>query len=301
VPVRLCAPGGSLTLTSGQHTLIAQTPGTFAVDSLSLSDAPSLSDGPGTNPATAPYPGSRAVKVSSWQADQRRLTVGPGSAAYLEVHENYNIGWTATLNGHTLTPVQLDGWQQAFVVPAGQGGTVVLRYRPASIYHLALAASAAAILVLLIVAIWPVLRRIWRQSWRRSLRRFWHRHRTGAGRVPLTTPLSAVSERVTTRATAGWWLGIAAVAAVMVVAGGLVALAVPVLACVAYWRPRWLPPLALAAMVASGLITVTAKSQPEGTSLLGVFSGPAQACALIALAAALIPAVVRRLDDGNGQ
>ena len=301
VPVRLCAPGGSLTLTSGQHTLIAQTPGTFAVDSLSLSDAPSLSDGPGTNPATAPYPGSRAVKVSSWQADQRRLAVGPGSAAYLEVHENYNIGWTATLNGHTLTPVQLDGWQQAFVVPAGQGGTVVLRYRPASIYHLALAASAAAILVLLIVAIWPVLRRIWRQSWRRSLRRFWHRHRTGAGRVPLTTPLSAVSERVTTRATAGWWLGIAAVAALMVVAGGLVALAVPVLACVAYWRPRWLPPLALAAMVASGLITVTAKSQPEGTSLLGVFSGPAQACALIALAAALIPAVVRRLDDGNGQ
>jgi arabinofuranan 3-O-arabinosyltransferase len=99
---------------------------------------------------------------------------------------------------------------------------------------------------------------------------------------------------VTTGVTAGWWLGVLAVTALMVVAGGLAALAVPVLAGLAYWRPRWLPLLALASMVASGLVTVTAASQPEGTSLLGAFSGPAQACALIALAAALIPAVVRR-------
>jgi arabinofuranan 3-O-arabinosyltransferase len=288
VQVRLCAPDGTLTLAAGQHTLIAQTPGTFAVTSLSLSDAPT------TNPATVPYAGSRTVTVSSWQSDQRELSVGPGTAAYLEVHENYNVGWTAALNGRTLTPVRLDGWQQAFVVPAGPGGTVVLRYQPARIYHIALLASIASILFLLAVAIWPVLRRIWRRSWRRSLRRYWHRLGPGPRQAAAwTTQKVATPERETTRATAGWWLGILAVTALMVVAGGLAALAVPVLACLAYWRPRWLPPLALAGMIASGLVTATARSQPQGTHLLGTFSGPAQVCALIALAAALIPAVWR--------
>jgi arabinofuranan 3-O-arabinosyltransferase len=289
VQIRLCAPGSTLTLAPGQHTLNAQTPGTFAVTSLSLSNAPV------TSPATVPYAGSRAVKVSSWQSDQRRLTIGQGSAAYLEVHENYNVGWTATLNGRPLTPIRLDGWQQAFIVPAGAGGTVVLRYGPAEIYHIGLLASVAAILILLVVAIWPVLRRIWRRSWRRSLRRYWQRRTRGAPARTTPEPLPTTPPTpVTTGVTAGWWLGVLAVTALMVVAGGLAALAVPVLAGLAYWRPRWLPLLALASMVASGLVTVTAASQPEGTSLLGAFSGPAQACALIALAAALIPAVVRR-------
>ena len=288
VRLRLCTPGSMLTLGQGRHTLTAQTPGTFAVTSLSLTDAP------GASPAVLAYSGSRAVRVASWQSDQRRLTVGPGTGAYLEVHENYNLGWTATLNGRTLTPVRLDGWQQAFVVPAGHGGTVLLSYRPARIYHLALVASAAAILVLLVVAIWPVLRRLWRRSWRRALRRYWQRRRSAPARGPAwTAPEQGAQERATTRVSASWWLAIVAITALLVVAGGLAALAVPVLACLACWRPRWLAPLALAAMIASGLITVTATSQPEGTSLLGAFSGPAQACALIALAAALIPAAGR--------
>ena len=48
------------------------------------------------------------------------FTIGPGPASYLEVHENYNAGWAATLNGHALRAVYLDGWQQGFVVPAGR-------------------------------------------------------------------------------------------------------------------------------------------------------------------------------------
>jgi len=139
-----------------------------------------------------------------------------------------------------------------------------------------------------------VLRRLWRQSWRRALRRYWQRRRSAPARGPAwTAPEQGAQERATTRVSASWWLAIVAITALLVVAGGLAALAVPVLACLACWRPRWLAPLALAAMIASGLITVTATSQPEGTSLLGAFSGPAQACALIALAAALIPAAGR--------
>ncbi len=75
------------------------------------------------------------------------------------------------------------------------------------------------------------------------------------------------------------------------------ALAVPVLAYLA-WRlsraPRrtspgtWLPWVAFAAMVVSGLLSA---SRSFGSGLLGSFGGPAQACALIALAAALMPMV----------
>jgi len=75
-----------------------------------------------------------------------------------------------------------------------------------------------------------------------------------------------------------------------------VAIAVPVLAYLA-WRlsraPRqtspgaWLPWVAFGAMVASGLLSAV---RPFGGGLIGSFGGPAQACALIALAAALMPA-----------
>jgi hypothetical protein len=41
-------------------------------------------------------------------------------------------------------------------------------------------------------------------------------------------------------------------------------------------------------MAASGLLSAV---RPFGSSLFGSFSGPAQACALVALAAALTPAV----------
>ena len=107
--VRLCTPGGALAFGAGRHTLTAATPGTFAVTDLSM-----------TGGDVTPGPASaRSVTIRSWQPDQRRLGVGPGAVSFLEVHENYNQGWTATLGGRELAPVRLDGWQQGFVLPAG--------------------------------------------------------------------------------------------------------------------------------------------------------------------------------------
>ena len=146
--VRLCSPGGTLSLGAGRHTLTAATPGPFAVTDLSLA---SINPGPGT--AVAPG-AARAVTIRSWQPDQRQLSIGRGAASYLEVHENYNPGWAATLNGQQLTPVRLDGWQQAFVVPAGAGGTVTLSFRPAATYHLVLVASLLAVALLLAITAW---------------------------------------------------------------------------------------------------------------------------------------------------
>ncbi len=94
------------------------------------------------------------MSIRSWQPDQRRVGVGPGATSYLEVHENYDTGWAATLNGRALTPVRLDGWQQGFVLPAGAGGAVALTFRPATSYHLILILSLLAIAVLLAITAW---------------------------------------------------------------------------------------------------------------------------------------------------
>jgi arabinofuranan 3-O-arabinosyltransferase len=276
--VRLCAPGGALSLGAGSHTLAAATPGTFAVTDVSLSSVHSV----------AGSEASRAVTVRSWQPDQRRVSVAPGAASYLEVHENYNPGWTAALDGQRLTPVRLDGWQQAFILPAGPGGMVTLTFAPAATYHLVLIVSVLAAVLLVSVVAWSFT-------------------------------LGRRGALLTETGTAGWspppasdgraWPRLLAVAALIVVAGGPVALAVPLLAYLA-GRPPWrtgpaitrdpatrMPAVALGAMLASGLLCAV---RPFGDGLLGPFGWLAQVCALIALAAALTPAVAiarpRRAD-----
>jgi arabinofuranan 3-O-arabinosyltransferase len=87
------------------------------------------------------------------------------------------------------------------------------------------------------------------------------------------------------------------VAAVIAVAGGPVALAVPLLAWLARGRRAWLPWIALTAMAASGLLSA---ARPFGTGLLGPFGWPAQACALVALTAALIPVTAALVTPTSG-
>lgn len=93
------------------------------------------------------------------------------------------------------------------------------------------------------------------------------------------------------------WLSVLGVTALIFVVGGPAALAVPVLAYLAWRLSRapgrpgpgtWLPWVAFAAMVVSGLLSA---GRPFGSSLFGSFGGPAQACALIALAAVLMPTI----------
>jgi arabinofuranan 3-O-arabinosyltransferase len=204
---------------------------------------------------------SRAVTIRSWQPDQRRLSIGRGAASYLEVHENYNPGWAAALNGQRLTPVRLDGWQQGFLVPAGAGGMITLTFRPAATYHLALVASLFAAAILLAVAAWSFTGR-----------------RRGAGR-------DAGHRGAPPARNGPRWLSVLAVTALIFVAGGPLALAVPLLAVPLLAGRVRLPVLAFGAMVASGLLAAV---RPFGTGLLGPFGWPAQACALVALAAALI-------------
>jgi len=130
-------------LAAGQHRLLAE-PGLFTVTNVLLQTPRS-----GSAPAAGP---ARTLRVLSWGPDNRSVRIGPGPQSYVEVHQNANAGWGATLNGRRLTPAVLDGWQQGFVVPAGAGGVITMTFGPATWYHASLALSALAIIGLIVVA-----------------------------------------------------------------------------------------------------------------------------------------------------
>ena len=284
LPLHLCTKGTALTLSAGRHWLTS--PGTgvpLAVTDLSLlaatasastasASTASSSTGPAsTGPASA-VAAARQLRIGSWGAEYRTATIGPGRQSYLEVHDVANPGWTATLNGHRLTPVTLDGWQQAFVVPAGAGGRVVMAFTPATGYRWLLAGSALAACVLIAAAAWP--RRL-RPRLRPSL--------AAAGRAgPGPAEISPGPGPL------GYWLAVAAVAVVLALVGGPLVAAVPVVLALGWWRPRWVPWLAFTAMCVAGALALTSLGHGAGVDA-GAFGWPAQAAALIALAAALTP------------
>jgi arabinofuranan 3-O-arabinosyltransferase len=88
------------------------------------------------------------------------------------------------------------------------------------------------------------------------------------------------------------WLGLIALAALLAVIGGPAVLAVPVVAVVASRWPAWLSGIAAAGMITAGVLTALA-AHPALTGT-GAFGAPAQACALIALTAALMPVLPGR-------
>ncbi len=268
------------------------------------------------SPSAAVSAGRRTATLLSWQADNRGLRIGPGAESYLEIHENFNAGWSATMNGRSLPPVRLDGWQQAFIVPAGPGGMIRLRYGPATVYHAGLVASALALLALVLLA---------SGLGRRRSRRFRWRMAAGTG-PPAGSPPSRPSPwpangqplgppresspgppresspgppRIGSESRRRPWAARAArttavfvpLAVVIGLAGGPAAVVVPVLACLDWRRPRWLPRVAFGAMLAAGVVTASASSRTALGS--GAFGSLAQACALVALTAALLPEVAR--------
>jgi hypothetical protein len=105
--------------------------------------------------AIAPVPPATTLPTSLVEenSEHRIVTVDAAPAdQVLIVHENQNPGWRATLNGHQLTTVRLDGWQQGWIVPAGQGGAIDLRFTPGNGYRLTLAIGFLLIILLMVIA-----------------------------------------------------------------------------------------------------------------------------------------------------
>lgn len=315
VLVRLCAADGQGALGTGRHWLLATPCSAFVLTDLDLRTQPSPGAASVSGEPAVGSAGQRSVRVLGWQPDNRTVSMGPGAASYLEIHENFNAGWTATLNGRSLTAVRLDGWQQAFIVPAGRGGVISLSYSPAELYHVGLVGSALALVVLAAVAIGCGRRRSgwWAGRWFGQWSQ-WRGRAFGAGRTAegssLTTDAAASSVMVrpprADRPIAKAVALVVPLALVIWLAGGPVVLAVPLLAGLGWWRPSWLPPVALGSMLLAGVVAAGSGSFTALGS--GAFGGLAQAFALVALTAALMPAIVgasggragRSADLGEG-
>jgi arabinofuranan 3-O-arabinosyltransferase len=51
--------------------------------------------------------------------------------------------------------VRLDGWKQAWLLPAGTSGLVHVTYQPEQLYHPVVVGGLAAIVLVMLVAVWP--------------------------------------------------------------------------------------------------------------------------------------------------
>lgn len=170
--VELCEVS-DLWLPAGRHRVVMQSTGQFRPLALTL--AARRADA-GAQDAATP---SRQVSVREWGSTRRVVRVSDGVESLLRIPENVNPGWKATLNGATLRPVTIDGWQQGYLIPDGVHGTVHLEFEPDRSYRAGLVAGAIGAAAVVWLAGWS-LRRGGGSPWPaphdglRLRRRRWH-------------------------------------------------------------------------------------------------------------------------------
>jgi arabinofuranan 3-O-arabinosyltransferase len=140
-----CKPAA---LTAGDNRLEPRAFDPYRIDSAIVD--------PGGALATGSAPQSSPVTVRAWTPEVREVEVQAERQSYLVVNENYNQGWEARAGSELLRPIRLDGWKQAWVVPAGTQGLIRLHYRPDPAYRAVVLVGLNLLLVLLFAAFWPV-------------------------------------------------------------------------------------------------------------------------------------------------
>ena len=229
-PLEVCSGAPEVVLPDGAHRLQARYGPLFTAQSVTLTRT-------GTSPEADP--GRRMpAEQGRWDAEQRTVEADSrDEPTLLVVPENVNPGWVAQLDGQELEAVTVDGWQQGYLLPEGPAGTVQLDFRPASLYRLALACGAAAVVLLALLCLLPL---------RPARARGGSRHRsmaptawTAAGQVAaMTIGMALVGGVVGVASLAviwlvGWWAGqrrvvvLGALAAGAVLASGVLLLATP--------------------------------------------------------------------------
>ena len=144
----LAVCGGPVDVAAGRLRLQALSSGEFGVRSLLLDARPGVGATADLPPAPVP------VTTTTWGPTARSVDLGPPSDSdtLLVVRENANAGWQATSGTSELRAVTVDGWAQAWVVPAGASGTVELRFVPQPVFLLSLAGGGLLAVLLVLVA-----------------------------------------------------------------------------------------------------------------------------------------------------
>lgn len=140
-----------IALPAGQQELLISPGAQFVVDGAELS-----------TPAAAEA--AQPVRVASWRGwgpDHREVAAGPSNTSrILVIPESINPGWVArTGTGARLTPIAVNGWQQGWLVPAGDPGVITLSFASNSLYRAGLAVGLALLPVLALLACWRTRKR----------------------------------------------------------------------------------------------------------------------------------------------
>ena len=191
---------GELDLTPGEHRLKVISTEEFQPVVVALRPVT-------TRPAAE---AARELTVHSDEASEQRLTLGAGEASILRTTRNYNTGWVAELDGETLPVQRVDGWAQGWRVPAGDGGSLVIRYAPERSYVVLLFSGLAVALGVLLLALVLLVR----------TRLAAERQPTGAG--PRGRSRAALAGLLVVAGLPAWVLGGVPAAAGLVLAAGFV-------------------------------------------------------------------------------
>ncbi|WP_460716444.1 alpha-(1-_3)-arabinofuranosyltransferase domain-containing protein [Nocardioides dilutus] len=150
---------GLVELPAGEHRLVAQPSAQFTVIELGGVE----SDAPEGESA------SRSLEVGAWGDDRRTATLGAGSASVVSFPENFNRGWVAKLDGRMLEPIRVDGWQQGWQVPEGEGGELEMVFQPQGAYTVILVLGLVVSGSVLLLGLLLTLRLAWSPGRRREL------------------------------------------------------------------------------------------------------------------------------------
>ncbi|MDV6304320.1 alpha-(1-_3)-arabinofuranosyltransferase [Rhodococcus cerastii] len=137
-----------VSLPEGRQDVVVQPGASFFVDGIRLRTMPIPADWP---TSSAP----RAARTTAWSADHREVTLTSATEdRLLVIPESNNSGWRATApGGLELSPVVVDGWQQAWIVPAGASGTISLDFTTDRWYRLGIFGGLLLLIPLLFVAL----------------------------------------------------------------------------------------------------------------------------------------------------
>ncbi len=145
IAAQICDPE-PVTLPAGTQELLISPGAAFIADGAEL-------DGPLAKELTTAV--TTAVEVRDWRPDRRVLDVARAPVTrVLVVPESVNPGWVAhTAAGAALTPVIVNGWQQGWVLPAGERGAVTLSFPANGPYRAGLAVGLGLLPLLGLLAL----------------------------------------------------------------------------------------------------------------------------------------------------
>ncbi|WP_421842776.1 alpha-(1-_3)-arabinofuranosyltransferase domain-containing protein [Mycobacterium sp.] len=142
-------------LPAGQQELLINPGVRFVVDGVRLS-TPLATNLPSPTRGLA-----ETAEAGQWGPGHREVRApAAAKSRVLVVPESINPGWVArTSTGLRLTPVAVNGWQQGWVVPAGDPGTITLTFVSNVWYRAGLAMGLALLPLLALLALWRTRRR----------------------------------------------------------------------------------------------------------------------------------------------